>query len=127
VLAAGVPDAAAVQLRRTLEAAAAHFGVRQRNLVASIEKLIADGLVTKQFGQALDHIRVVGNLGAHATDQRVDEVAAQRAMSFTTLLLRNLFEVPGVVELGLIFQRRRRVCRRRLVARVRAAHSTTRT
>jgi hypothetical protein len=95
VLDAGVPDAAAVQLRRTLEAAAAHFDVRERNLVASIRKLIEEGLVTRQFGEALEHIREVGNLGAHATDQRVDEVAAQRVMNFTTLLLRNLFEVPG--------------------------------
>jgi Domain of unknown function (DUF4145) len=100
VLDAGVPDAAAVQLRRTLEAAAAHFDVRERNLVASIRTLIDEGLVTRQFGEALDHIREVGNLGAHATDQRVDEVAAQRVMNFTTLLLRNLFEVPGELALA---------------------------
>lgn len=95
VLDAGVPDAAAVQLRRTLEAAAAHFDVRERNLVSSIKKLIEEGLVTRQFGAALDHIREVGNLGAHATDTRVDAITAQRVMNFTTLLLRNLFEVPG--------------------------------
>jgi hypothetical protein len=100
VLDAGVPDAAAVQLRRTLEAAAANFDVRERNLVSSIRKLIAEGFVTKQFGEALDHIREVGNLGAHATDQRVDEVTAQRVMSFTTLLLRNLFEVPGELNMA---------------------------
>lgn len=95
VLDAGVPDAAAVQLRRTLEAAAAHFKVRERNLVSSIEKLVSEGLVTKQFGDALDHIRSVGNLGAHATDQRVGDDDARRVLNFTTLLLRNLFEVPA--------------------------------
>ncbi|GFG77917.1 DUF4145 domain-containing protein [Mycobacterium paragordonae] len=95
VLDAGVPDAAAVQLRRTLEAAAAHFEVQGRNLVGRIRSLIEQGFVTRQFGEALHDIRMVGNLGAHATDQRVDEAAAQRVMNFTTLLLRNLFEVPG--------------------------------
>jgi Domain of unknown function (DUF4145) len=95
VLDAGVPDAAAVQLRKTLEAAAAHFDVSERNLMKSIEKLIDEGLVTKQFGDALHHIRAVGNAGAHATDQRVDDVRALQAMRFTTQLLRNLFEVPG--------------------------------
>ncbi len=95
VLDAGVPDAAAVQLRRTLEAAAARFDVRERNLVGSIQKLIDEGYVTRQFGEALHQVRQVGNLGAHATDERVDEESAQRVMSFTTLLLRNLFEVPG--------------------------------
>jgi hypothetical protein len=37
VLNAGVPDAAAVQLRRTLEAAAAQFGIKDQPLVKSIE------------------------------------------------------------------------------------------
>lgn len=95
VLDAGVPDAAAVQLRRTLEAAAAHFDVSEGNLFKSIEKLIQLGLVTTQFRGALDHIRAVGNLGAHASDERVNDAQAQHALSFTTQLLRNLFEVPG--------------------------------
>lgn len=95
VLEAGVPDAAAVQLRRTLEAAAAHVGVTGKTLMASIEKLIADGHITKDFGRVLHHVRKIGNLGAHYTDERVDDEAAQRALRFTTQVLRNLFEVPG--------------------------------
>ncbi|OZG27700.1 hypothetical protein BH683_017670 [Williamsia sp. 1138] len=99
VLDAGVPDAAAVQLRRTLEAAAARFEVRERVLQRSIEKLIEQGLVTKQFGEAMHRIRAVGNMGAHAGDERVDEETAEQALNFTTQLLRNLFEVPGELEL----------------------------
>ncbi|MEV3849648.1 DUF4145 domain-containing protein [Streptomyces microflavus] len=95
VLGVGVPDAAAVQLRRTLEAAAAHFSIRERVLMKSIEKLIADGHVTQSFAPVLHHIRAIGNVGAHASDERVDHEAAQRALRFTTQLLRNLFEVPG--------------------------------
>jgi DNA-binding Lrp family transcriptional regulator len=92
---AGVPDAAAVQLRRTIEAAAAHFGISERSLVKSIEKLIADGHITKTFGEAMHHVRAVGNVGAHASDEQVDNVTAERALTFTTQLLRNLFEVPA--------------------------------
>jgi hypothetical protein len=95
VLRAGVPDAAAVQLRRTLEAAAAHYDIAERTLVKSIEKLIDAGHVTKSFGDVLHHIRLVGNLGAHHTDERVDDETARRALRFTTALLRNLFEVPA--------------------------------
>ncbi|MDQ1584805.1 MAG: hypothetical protein QOH80_170 [Actinomycetota bacterium] len=95
VLRAGIPDAAAVQLRRTLEAAAAHYNVDEKTLVKSIEKLIAEGHVTAAFGGALHHIRQVGNLGAHHTDERVDEETARRALRFTTTLLRDLFEVPA--------------------------------
>lgn len=98
VLDAGVPDAAAVQLRRTLEAAAAHFEVKNGVLVKRIETLIEQGLVTKQFGEAMHRIRAVGNVGAHASDERVDEETAEQALNFTTQLLRNLFEVPGELE-----------------------------
>lgn len=100
VLDAGVPDAAAVELRKTLEAAAAHFGVADDHmpLVARIEKLIEEGLITKQFGKVLDHIRKVGNVGAHASNETVDEATAKRALRFTTQVLRNLFEIPAELD-----------------------------
>ncbi|SFT12656.1 protein of unknown function [Streptomyces sp. ok210] len=99
VLSIGVPDAAVVQLRRTLEAAAAHFQIREKVLMRSIEKLISEGYVTKSFEPALHHIRAVGNVGAHASDERVNQETAERALRFTTQLLRNLFEVPGELQL----------------------------
>jgi hypothetical protein len=95
VLDAGVPDAAAVQLRRTLEAAAAHFEIDTGPLIQRIKKLIEAGLITKDFGKVLDHVREVGNVGAHASDVRVDEETARRALRFTTAVLRNLFEIPA--------------------------------
>jgi hypothetical protein len=99
VLDAGVPDAAAVQLRKTLEAAAAHFEelkIKPKDtLVARIQKMIDAGLITKQFGEVLDRVRVVGNAGAHPSDEEVDEVNVRRALRFTTQVLRNLFEIPA--------------------------------
>lgn len=97
VLQAGVPDAAAVQLRRTLEAAVAQKGLLDQNkpLVRSIERLIDDGFVTKDFAEALTHVRKVGNQGAHYTDERLSEDDVKRALLFTVQFLRNLFEVPG--------------------------------
>ncbi len=93
-MSAGLPDAAAVQLRRTLEAAAQEYDVSERTLVKSIEKLIEDGHVTKQFGDVFHLVRKVGNLGAHASDDEVDTESASRILTFTTQILRNLFEVP---------------------------------
>ena len=95
VLDAGVPDAAAVQLRKTLEAAAAHVGIKEGPLVARIEKLIEQGFVTKTFGEVLDRVRKVGNVGAHSSDETVDQATAKQALRFTTQVLRNLFEIPG--------------------------------
>lgn len=95
VLDAGVPDAAAVQMRRTLEAAAAHFNIDNGPLFRRIEGLIEQGLITRNFGGVLHHVRAIGNIGAHASDDRVDDATAKRVLSFTTQVLRNLFEVPA--------------------------------
>lgn len=94
VLRAGVPDAAAVQLRRTLEAAAAHHGFDKGTLVKRIVAMIDAGLVTSSFGEVLHHVRNVGNQGAHATDAHLSEEQVEQALKFTTQLLRNVFEVP---------------------------------
>jgi len=39
--------------------------------------------------------RKVGNQGAHHTDERLEAPEVERALRFTTQVLRNLFEVPG--------------------------------
>jgi hypothetical protein len=98
VLQAGVPDAAAVQLRKTLEAAAAHKKIKERNLVDSIKKLVDEGYVTLDFKDVMTHIRKIGNSGAHYTDVRLTAPEVERSLRFTTQVLRNLFEVPGELE-----------------------------
>lgn len=95
VMDAGVPDAAAVQLRRTLEAAAAKKDIQKQRLVDAVQEMIKQGLVTKDFGEVLTHVRKLGNLGAHYSDEKLTEAEVQRALRFTTQVLRNLFEVPG--------------------------------
>jgi hypothetical protein len=57
ILTVGEPDAAAVQLRRTLEAALASKGVPGTRLVQSIERLIDQGAVTTDFKDLLDYVR----------------------------------------------------------------------
>lgn len=99
VLAAGVPSSAAVELRRTLEAAASHQGISERTLVKSIEKLAEQGFITNTFVGVLGHIRKVGNLGAHASDQSLTNEEVLKALAFTTQVLRNLFETPRELEL----------------------------
>lgn len=95
---ADLPDAAAVALRRTLEAAASHFEHDEKVLVQRIEGLISDGLITKQFGDVLHQVRKIGNIGAHASDERVTEETARQVLGFTTQILRNLFEIPAALE-----------------------------
>lgn len=95
VMEAGVPDAAAVQLRRTIEATAAHKGATGRTLVQRVQSMIDGGLVTRDFGEVLTHVRKLGNIGAHASDEQLTPEEIERALRFTTQFLRNVFEVPG--------------------------------
>lgn len=90
----GLPDLAAVALRRCLEAASAHHGHGQGPLFTRIAALADAGLITRPFVEVLHHVRQLGNAGAH--DQPpVPDQAVHRALAFTTQVLRNLFEIPA--------------------------------
>jgi hypothetical protein len=97
-LLAGIPDAAAVQLRKTLEAAAAAKGIQEKNLFGSVTKLLDGNYLTQDFSGVLDHVRRIGNIGAHYTDTVLTAAEVERSLRFTTQVLRNLFEVPGELE-----------------------------
>lgn len=97
-LLAGIPDAAAVQLRKTLEAAAAAKGIQEKNLFGSVKKLLDGNYLTQDFSGVLDHVRKIGNIGAHYTDTVLTAAEVERSLRFTTQVLRNLFEVPGELE-----------------------------
>lgn len=91
---AGIASSAAVELRRTIEAAARHQKVEEKTLVKAVQKLVEKGLITNSFSLVLSHVRKIGNQGAHATDEHLTEQEVRSALSFTTQILRNLFEVP---------------------------------
>jgi hypothetical protein len=99
VLDAGTPDLAAVALRRTLEAAAAQFGIGPSPLAKAVRAMIEKGLITADFARALGHVRKLGNLGAHATDEAMTAEEVHLALNFTTQVLRNLFEIPAELDL----------------------------
>lgn len=88
---------AVVACGRTLEAAADARGIEKRTLEHRIRKMIEDGVVTNEFGEAMTYVRFIRNTGAHA-GQDVPPDAAEGTMRFTLQALRLLFEVPG--ELG---------------------------
>lgn len=96
---AGIPSSAAVELRRTLEAAAKKHEVEERTLVEAVEKLVEKGLITASFSSALSHVRKISNQGAHANDVHLSESEVRLALKFTTQVLRNLFEVPESLKL----------------------------
>jgi hypothetical protein len=63
--------------------------------VQRIQGLIEDGLITAQFGDVLHPVRRIGNIGAHASDERVADELVGQVLNLTTQVLRNLFEIPA--------------------------------
>lgn len=94
----GLYDASGVELRKTLEAATGHKGATTGQLYKRVEKLIEEKQVTQVFAPALGYIRKIGNVGAHAGEERLSESEVRQAMTFTTILLKNLFEIPAQIE-----------------------------
>jgi HEPN domain-containing protein len=101
----GLSDLAAVALRRALEAACQQVlnekDRQQRNLYEQIQLLVDQRLVTKEFAKALDHLRKIGNVGAHPQSFKevisvhVSQQDAERALRVATQVFRSLFEIPA--------------------------------
>jgi len=85
---------AVVACGRTLEAAAVHRKIEKGTLQQRIEKMLNDGLITAEFRDAMDYVRLIRNVGAHA-GQEVSRESAEGTMRFTQQTLRLVFEVPG--------------------------------
>lgn len=90
-------EAAVVMCGRTLEAAAEKLGIEGRTLQARINKMLEQDLITSSFSDAMDYVRLIRNVGAHA-GQPVSEASAEGTMRFTQQALRLLFEVPGELQ-----------------------------
>ncbi len=90
----GAHASAVVMCGRTLEAAANLLGIDGRTLQQRIQRMIKEGQITAQFGDAMDYVRLIRNTGAHA-GAVVSQQSAEGTMRFTQQALRLLFEVPG--------------------------------
>jgi len=90
----GAFASAVVACGRTLEQAATERAIAGKTLQQRIEKMRTDGLITTEFKDAMDYVRLIRNVGAHA-GQAVSQESADGTMRFTQQTLRLLFEVPN--------------------------------
>lgn len=93
----GAPGMAVVACGRTLEAAANELQIRTGTLQQRIQKMQEDGLITAGFKAAMDYVRLIRNVGAHA-GKEVSLDSATGTMRFTQQALRLLFEVPAELQ-----------------------------
>jgi hypothetical protein len=90
----GAYPSAVVACGRALEQAASERKITGGTLQKRIEKMRADGVITTEFKDAMDYVRLIRNVGAHA-GKEVSQQSADGTMRFTQQTLRLLFEVPA--------------------------------
>jgi hypothetical protein len=94
---AGLNAATVVMCGRTLESALDARNVTGGSLQQRLAKAEDNGLITKEFKQAVGYARLMRNVGVHSGDP-VSPESAEGVMHFTQQALRLLFEVPGELD-----------------------------
>ena len=84
-------EATVVMVRRILEGTCKENNVQERNLVKSLQKLKADGLIDDKIAEWADALRVLGNEGAHYTGRRVSRDDSEDALAFAEALLDHIY------------------------------------
>jgi hypothetical protein len=83
--------ATAVMVRRTLEGTCADQGVDKGSLANRLQKLKAEGRIDGLLAEWADLLRVVGNAGAHFSDESVSRQDAEDALEFSEALLDHVY------------------------------------
>lgn len=83
--------ATAVMVRRTLEGTCKENGVKEKTLVASLQKLLDNGTIEQTLHDWANELRVVGNEGAHYTGNPVSREDAEDALAFAEALVDHVY------------------------------------
>jgi hypothetical protein len=83
--------ACTVMVRRTLEGTCADQGAQERTLVKSLKRLADEGKIDETLSEWAKALRVVGNRGAHYSDELVSREDAEDALAFAEALLDHIY------------------------------------
>lgn len=80
---------------RTLEAVCVeHFPESSKlTIFKGIELLHNEGIISNQLKEWADQLRVLRNIGAHATTEMVSDEDAREALDFLKAILENLYDL----------------------------------
>lgn len=96
------PDYFAVGIRRTLEAVCEERGIPRQNsrdsLYARLQRLAKAGSLPDTFIGMADHLKDLGNLGAHPGEIALDRDDVEVAADFMEAILEYLYRAPGQLE-----------------------------
>jgi uncharacterized protein DUF4145 len=85
--------AAAVMIRRALEAVAKQYEPTARSLHDALKGMLSRGLISQELSEWGNELRYIGNLGAHATDETVDREDAVEGLDFLQALLEIFYDL----------------------------------
>ncbi len=85
--------AAAVMVRRALEAITKEFEPSSKTLYAGIKAMSTKGMISQELADWGDQLRVIGNQGAHASAEVIDQQTAAEAIDFLQAMLEILYDL----------------------------------
>jgi hypothetical protein len=100
-LAAGCYRAAAIMVRRTLEALCEDHAVEGPNLKSKITALGNLVVLPNALVEGIDHLRLLGNDAAHLESKAFDTIGQAElevAIRFTKVVLRAVYQYAGLVD-----------------------------
>lgn len=89
------PNAFAVQIRRALEALCKDRGTKHRTLDDQLEELAERGEIPKTLSEASDIVRLIGNVGAHASSIEVHPLQATAIDNFFKAIVEYVYISPA--------------------------------
>jgi hypothetical protein len=84
--------ALAVMVGRTLEAVATDYQ-SGLTLAASLRKMLDDGAISKELFEWSNQLRIIRNIGAHPTGEKINAEDATDALDFAQAILEILFDL----------------------------------
>ena len=83
--------AAAVMVRRTLEAIGQEFDPTTRRLFDGLAAMRKSGIISEELWNWGEQLRFLGNTGAHPTGDRVSADDAKDALDFLNAIIHNIY------------------------------------
>lgn len=92
------PNAFAVQIRRALEALSADRGIKKGTLQVQLSELAKNGDIPPTLAKASNLLRMIGNVGAHATTESVHPLLATAIDQFFRAVVEYVYVAPKRLE-----------------------------
>lgn len=89
------PNAFAVQIRRALEAVCEDRGVEKGTLQKKLNKLAKSGEIPPLLAEASEVLRLLGNIGAHGTEESVHPLLATAIDDFFRAIVEYTYVAPS--------------------------------